>query len=351
MKNIRNAIFCLFFLIFVVLTACSPQEDEQGAKKKLSIAISKITTHPALDAVEQGFVDSLNAYAANNDLSISYKRENANGDIAISGTIANNFKQERVDLALGISTPSAQSLVHAFSTQGTKPTPVLFAAVSDPVDAGLVSSLSGGSSYVTGASDMVAVDEHIALLASSFGAKKIGYIYSSDQSNSMLIAELVAKACETRGIAFYPVSIVGTTEAGAAAAGLVNKIDALYLAGDNNVMSALPVIAKAMNDAGIPTLNADPAPVREGAEILISFGIDYYKMGAKTAEMAIRILEGEKPADIPVYMAQDPDALELIVHAELAEHIGIELPAELLARATEIIGASSEQKHTSTQGQ
>ncbi len=115
---------------------CAQKDDG-----KIHIGITQIIKHPALDAAEQGFMEVLEA----SDLDIVFDRQNANGDITLAGSIADRFSRNKVDLAYAISTPSAQSLVHVL-----KKTPIVFAAVSDPVEAGLFDSWDARSPYLTG---------------------------------------------------------------------------------------------------------------------------------------------------------------------------------------------------------
>ena len=75
------------------------------------IGVSKLMSHAALDAVEEGMQD----YLATTDLSVSYDFQNANGDISTSATIAQLFRDENVDVAVGIATPTAQALANIFT--------------------------------------------------------------------------------------------------------------------------------------------------------------------------------------------------------------------------------------------
>ena len=85
--------------------------------------------------------------------------QNANGDMSTASSIAQKFKADKVDLAIGIATPTSQALANTF-----KDTPVLYSAVTDPVDAGLVDSYDQGGANITGISDMTPVKDQIELL-------------------------------------------------------------------------------------------------------------------------------------------------------------------------------------------
>ena len=130
----KNRIRRIVTATLVVLACTVPTFVAHAAQKPL-IGISKIVSHPALDAVEKGIQDELAAQK----IAATYDLQNANGDINTAASIANKFKSEKVTLAVGIATPTAQSLV-----KNLKDIPVVFSAVTDPVKAGLVSSLKKG---------------------------------------------------------------------------------------------------------------------------------------------------------------------------------------------------------------
>ncbi len=90
----------------VAVTGCARGQEDTG----ISIGISKIVTHPALDAIEQGIQDGLTELGVEN---VTYDLQNANGEITAAASIAQKFKTDRVDIAVGIATPTAQSLANA----------------------------------------------------------------------------------------------------------------------------------------------------------------------------------------------------------------------------------------------
>ena len=131
-----------FLAVILLLTAGCPQTDSGKTK----VGISKFVAHPALDAIEQGIQDGL-ALAGYTD--VEYDLQNANADGNTAASIANKFKASKVDIALGIATPTAIALAN-----GIKDIPVLYVAVTEPISAGLVSSYAAGEGNVTGVSEI-----------------------------------------------------------------------------------------------------------------------------------------------------------------------------------------------------
>ena len=119
------------------------------------IGISQLMDHPSLTAAADGFKAALEE----SGLNVTFDEQNANGDQSTAASIAGSFKSSNVDLVLAIATPTAQAAAQAITD-----TPVLFTAVTDPVDAGLVDSWEAPGGTVTGTSDANAVKVQLELI-------------------------------------------------------------------------------------------------------------------------------------------------------------------------------------------
>ena len=180
-KNLFAFVFPLIFLS-VLFSGCSSKKDGQ-----IKIGIAKIIQHPALDDIEKGVMDVIKE----NKINAVFDLQNANGDPNTAVQIANQYKVKKVDVAVGIATPVAVALATTL-----KDIPVVFGTVTDPLGAGLVDTLEHGKNNVTGMSDAIPAVEHIKLFAKVTGIKKLGYIYTSNEANSVSSLELVKKGCE-----------------------------------------------------------------------------------------------------------------------------------------------------------
>ncbi|MCK5156684.1 MAG: ABC transporter substrate-binding protein [Spirochaetales bacterium] len=320
-------------IILAILLSCSfifiscSKEVEVEEVESIKIGFSKIATHPALDAVEQGVVDVL----AEEGIDAVYDYQNANGDLTAAASIAQKFRADKVDLAVGIATPTAQALANAITEF-----PVIYAAVTDPVDAGLVSSYEKGEGNITGVSDKTPVDAQIKLLIDVTGAKTIGHVYASGESNAVFLKNLAEEACEKYGVEFIATAVTNSSEVKPAVQAIVGKVDGIYVSTDNTVVSALPSVADAATSAGIPILSSDPTSA-EGLDILIAWGFDYYKMGRRTGYLIKDILEGANTADIGTVYMTDPSDFELWVNLDTAKKINLTVPADVIEAASVVI--------------
>ena len=322
----------LFTLLIVVISLIGAPAF--GAASEGIIGISKIVSHPALDAVEQGIQDELKALGHHLDFDL----QNANGEISTAASIANKFKSEKVILAIGIATPTAQALVNAI-----KDVPVIFSAVTDPVAAGLITSIANGDGNVTGVSDMTPVKQQIEFLNRIKPIKRLGHVYSSHETNAVALADLARKACKEMGIEFVETTVTNSAEVKQAVQTIIRRIDGLYVSTDNTVVSALNAVTDVAMANKVPVMSADPSSA-ETYEVLAAWGFDYYKMGRATGRLVDSILKGRKPADIPTMFMTDASDVDLLINLDVAKKLGLSFPEDVLSKANTTISNGNIKK-------
>lgn len=296
--------------------------NEKSSKAKIGIA--KIQQHPALDAAEKGIIDVINEAG----LDVEFDLQNANADLNTANQIALKYKDENVKVAVGIATPIAVALANTI-----KQSPVIFAAVTDPVGADLVSTLEHGENNVTGMSDAVPTDLHIELFAEVTGIKTLGYIYTSSEANSQTSLKLVQDACAKLGLGLVTQAISSTNEVKQAAEAIIDRVDGIYLTTDNTVFSALSGLVQVFGDARKPIFSADVTGAMTGGCLLAS-GFNYYKAGRATGDIIVDILKnGKKPDEIPVRFMTEPSDSDFLIDLDVAKNCGITIPSELLKQA------------------
>jgi len=297
------------------------------APAKALVGISKIVSHPALDAVEKGVQDELAALKVN----VQYDLQNANGDANTAASIANKFQSEKVTLAIGIATPTAQALVNTL-----KSTPVVFSAVTDPVKAGLVKSLTRGDRMVTGVSDMTPVKQQIELLLKIKKIKRLGHIYTSSEENAVVLAAVVKQVCKDMGIEFVETTVSKSAEVKQATQAIIKRVDALYISTDNTVVSALSAVTDVAMKNKVPVMSADPSSA-EALPVLAAWGFDYYKMGRATGKMVAEILKGKKPEQIPTRFMTKASDVDLLINLDVAQKLGLVVPKDLVKTANKVV--------------
>ena len=324
MKKIITAVgLCFAAFLFMSLGG---KEPSGGGTRQVRIGVSKIVQHVALDACERGIVDAL----AEHGVDAVFDFQNANGDMNTAAQIANKFKADRVQVAVGIGTPMAVALANTITD-----VPVVFSTVTDPVGANLVSTLAHGEKNVTGLSDAIPTGEHITLFKEIAGISTLGYIYTSSEANSISALALVEEACRSLGLRLVTQAISTSAELRQASEAIVNRVDGIYLTTDNTVFSALPALIQVFQAAKKPIFSGDVTGALNGG-CAIASGFDYYKAGIATGNIIADILAGKKPAEIPVKFLTDPSESDLLFDLDAAKNCGITIPQRYLSQANYI---------------
>lgn len=313
----------------LALTACGGS-GEQGAAgggdEPVKIGISQFVSHPSLDAVVTGFKAGMEEAGYTGE-KISYDENNAETDQATNTSIAGKLAADSdIDLVLAVATPSAQAAAQAITN-----IPVLFSAVTDPVDAKLVASNEAPGANVTGTSDMNPVDEQLQLLKDLVpDAKKVGIVYSSGEANSAVQVKMAKEAAKGLGLTIEEAAVSASSEVQQAASSL--DVDAYYVPTDNAVVSALEGLLQVAEKNKVPVISADGESVKRGATA--TYGINYEKLGEQTAAMAVKLLKGEaEPATLPVETISEVD---LYLNEDAAKKAGIEFTDEMKSQAVEV---------------
>ena len=322
MKKVGLAVL-LFAIAGMAFTTCTKEKKGAG---KITIGVAKIVQHPALDAAEQGLLDVLNE----SGISAEYDRQNANGEVNTAAQIAAKFKSEKVAVAVGIGTPVAVSLATVI-----KDIPVVFATVTDPVGAGLVTTVARGEGNVTGMSDATPTEEHLRIFKEIANIKVLGYIYTSNEANSISSLSEVQAAAKKLGMTMVEQSISTSSEVRAAAQAIAGRIDGIYVTTDNTVYSAMPSLVQVFNAAKKPIFSSDVTSTTDGG-CVISSGFNYYKAGRATGEIVLQILDGKKPAEIPVRFMTEPGDSDFMLDLDQAAACGITVPQKYIDQANMI---------------
>lgn len=305
------------------LSAAGTAESEESNV----IGISKIVSHPALDAVEQGIMDEL----ADLGYEFEYDLQNANGDISAANQIATKFRNDGVRLAVGIATPTSQALVNNITE-----IPVVYTAITDPVGAGLVESYDGGTGNVTGVSDLTPVREQIELLLELADVEVLGHVYAAGEANAVRLAELAREAAADLGIRFVESTVANTAEVRTATQSIINQVDAIYVSTDNTVVSALSALTNVALEAGVPVISADPTSAAD-FDVLAALGFDYYQMGRVTGRLISDILGGVDPETVPTIYMTEPEDQTMFLNLDIAEQLGLTVPESVISRAGTIL--------------
>ena len=293
--------------------------SEESSGASYTIGICNYVDDASLNQIVENINARLAEIESEQGITIEVKYDNCNADANVMNQIIANFAADNVDLMVGVATPVAMAMQSA--TEDSK-TPVVFAAVSDPVGAGLVASLEEPGSNVTGSSDNLDTNSVMNLIfAQNPDAKKIGLLYDVGQDSSTAAIEHAKAYLDDKGVEYVERTATTAEEVALAAQALVSDgVDAVFTPTDNTIMKAELAIYETFADAGIPHYTGADSFALNGA--FLGYGVDYANLGRETADMIASILtEGKDPATTPVITFDNGTAT---VNTEICEKLGLD---------------------------
>ena len=293
--------------------------SEESSGASYTIGICNYDDDASLNQIVENINARLAEIESEQGITINVKYDNCNADANVMNQIIANFAADNVDLMVGVATPVAMAMQSA--TEDSK-TPVVFAAVSDPVGAGLVASLEEPGSNVTGSSDNLDTNSVMNLIfAQNPDAKKIGLLYDVGQDSSTAAIEHAKAYLDDKGVEYVERTATTAEEVALAAQALVSDgVDAVFTPTDNTIMKAELAIYETFADAGIPHYTGADSFALNGA--FLGYGVDYANLGRETADMIASILtEGKDPATTPVITFDNGTAT---VNTEICEKLGLD---------------------------
>lgn len=306
-----------------LLVGCGSSEEGY------TVGISQYAVHGSLDNCREGFLAGLAEEGITEGENLTVEYVNAQADNGTAAMTASNFVSKKVDLICAIATPSAMTAYNA--TMNTD-IPVIYTAVSDPVEAGLANEDGTPVGNVTGTSDALAVEAQLQMIREVLPeATTIGIIYTTSEANSIsTIAEYESYAPEY-GFEIVSTGVTAQSEVALAAADIASKVDCISNLTDNTVVTALQTVIEEATKQGIPVFGSEVEQVKAGC--VASMGLEYYELGKQTGKMAAKVLKGEaKASEMNYEVISEPS---LYVNFAAAEKISLELPENYAADAYE----------------
>lgn len=322
-KNLKKVLaMTLSAVMLMGITACGSssssssapaEESTEASEDKTVIGIVQMADNGAFTDMREGFIAEMNAKGYD-DSNTEFIYKNAQGDASTLNTICQQMVSDGVDLVAAIATPSAQAMVNMKSD-----IPVVFVSVSNPLNAGILTSMEKPDMNATGTSNPIPV-QGIFELAGEITpeAKKFGILYTSGEVNSVNTANKAKDYMDANGIEYVEIAVTNSSEVQQAAQQLCSEVDAIFVPNDAVIQSAMPVVAAAAREAKIPVYGSSAVMVQDGA--FATLAISDTEIGAISADMAIEILNGKTPAEIP---ALEVEATEIVVNKTTMDAIGV----------------------------
>lgn len=295
---------------------------QEPEKQTFRIGICNYVDDASLNQIVENIQTRLTEISEETGVQFEIDYDNCNADATVMEQIIANFQSNGADLLVGVATPVAMRMQTA--TEDSQ-TPVVFAAVSDPIGAGLVQSLEAPGSNVTGTSDYLDTTAIMNLIfAANPDASKIGLLYDAGQDSSTAAIASAKAYLDENGIAYVEHTGSTADEVMLAAQAMVaDGVDAVFTPTDNSIMKAELAIYETFIDAGIPQYTGADSFALNGA--FLGYGVDYANLGRETADMIAEILlNGADPASMPVKTFDNGTAA---INTETCAALGLDFDA------------------------
>ncbi|HFU4092513.1 TPA: tryptophan ABC transporter substrate-binding protein [Streptococcus suis] len=328
-KNLLATIVALTVMVVAALFLTQKeQNNSSNSTEKVKIGVLQFVTHDSLDEIYKGIKAGLEegGYSTTDNLEIDFM--NAEGDQSQVQTMSKKLVDNGNELLIGIATPAAQGLANA-----TTELPIIMGAVTDPVEANLVTDLKNPGGNITGVSDQTPVADAVSLIKEiTPDAKTIGVLYSSNEDNSKIqVAEFKA-AAEEAGYTVLEYAVASSNEIAATVEVASSKADVLFTPVDNTVASAFSTVVSVANKTKTPIFTSVEDMVEGGG--IASVTLSQYDLGVATGKMAAKILDGANPADTPVQIFNEGT---VVVNQKVAKELGITLSDDVISKASKVI--------------
>lgn len=318
--------FIFLMLVFSLFISCQEKKDEL-----YTIGIFQVDDAPHLNEVRMGFLRALEDAGLIDGTNVHLIIRNGMGDISEVQRIAQEFVKRKVEMMVPLSTPCLQAALHA-----TREIPIVFSSVANPYLAGAGKSAEDHLKNVTGVSSKGPIQQSLTFLKRILpDAKRVGTLWTPSEINSEFYLELARRASRKLGLEILDIPISSKREVLLSTQILINKkIDAMYQISDNTINASFEAVGRVAEENKMPLFGGFVLSTHLGA--CAALGWDFFDMGYKAAQIAIRVKNGENPGIIPIrYMSK----VRLYLNLNAANKQGIEFSEDILKEADEIIGS------------
>lgn len=282
-----------------------------------------------VDEAERGVREGIKESGLVEGRDYEIKLSNAQGDMATLNSMVDAAISDQADLIVTLSTPTLQSTI-----QRVKKQPIVFTFIASPLAAGVAKTDTDHLPNVTGAYGAGDFRGMVALIRETMpGAKRVGTMFTPTEVNSVYNHDEFAAAARKAGLEIVSTGVSTPAEIPDAAVALCGKnLDLVCLPTSNLTASSFPSIVQATRRAKVPVFGFLSSLADQGAMAVIAR--DYYDMGHDAGELAVRVMRGEKPGQIPLRAATKSSRL---FNLDAAKRCGITLPDALLKSAAKVI--------------
>jgi putative ABC transport system substrate-binding protein len=299
------------------------------APKLFTFGIFQVNDAPTLNETRKGILQALADSGLHDGINVQITLRNAMGDVTEVQRIAREFVDQEVDVIIALSTQCLQAAMMA-----SQKIPVVFTSVANPQLLGLGRTAENQHRNVTGVASTGPVKQILAFIHETLPeARRVGTLWTPSEINSEYYLQLAREGAADVGLEIIAQPVANQNEVLTSAQMLLNKkIDVLFPVSDNTINASFESIGRLAELNGIPLFAGYPPFTRQGA--CAALGWDFYEMGYKTGQIAVRIKNGEAPAQIPL---QSMSRIRLHLNLSAANKQGVRFSDAVIDRADDLI--------------
>lgn len=317
-------IFTLFLAVcvtFCVFQSCT----KNNSSKMYTIGLVQLIDAPILDTARIGVLQGLASKGFIDGKNIKIDYINAQGELSNVPLIFKKFTTDKVDLIITITTPCMVA-----AAQLVKDIPVVFTIAFSPEQM----KIKETPKNMTGVSDPMDMSGFIKLVKAIMpNIKTLGLPYNSAEANSVFASDKLEAECVKNNIQLLKMNLNGPGDIPQAAEALVlKKIDAFAVSADNTLNAGIASLVRIAEKHKIPVFATATDNVKSGA--VAGIGSDYRKWGESGGLIAASIINGSKPAQIPIKVV---DSYTTEINLKAAALQGVKIPDEVLKTADKVL--------------
>ena len=312
--------------------AATPAKASVGIKppaQRFRVDLIEYVETPNAELAREGVLDGFKTAGWLRDVNFDLRLHNAQGDMATLSSMVDAALTDNTDLILASTTPALQGALRRGRGK-----PLVFTLVANPVLAGAGQSDNDHLPFVTGSYVNSPFEEGLRRLKACLpGTKRIGTLYVPAEVNSVYYKEQLVATAKKLNLEIETLGVSSSGEVPDGALALCGRhIDVFCQISDNLTGSSFASIAQVARQSRIPLIAFASGQTRKGAFMTLS--TDYYDNGVASARLAMRVLNGENPANIPF---EPVFKTRFTVNLAAASLLGITIPESLIKSADEVI--------------
>jgi putative ABC transport system substrate-binding protein len=300
------------------------------AQRLYTIGLFQITDAPTLNEVRRGFVRCLADNGLRDGVEIRLLVRNALGDMGGARRIAQEFVDLKADLLVPLSTQCLQAALLAAPSA-----PILFTSVANPHLLGVGNPPEGPDRRITGVVSTAPIKQTLAFIREALpGTGRIGTLWTPAELNSEYYLKVLREGAAELGFEVVAAPVANINAVLLSGQMLLNKkVDLIFPVSDNTINASFESLGRMAADNQIALFGGSPLFTRLGA--CAAMGWDFFEMGYKTGEIAVRIKKGEEPSRIPI---QSMSRVRLHLNLDAAKAQGVVFSPAIISRADDVIG-------------